>query len=79
MLQAFVITLREGIEAFLIVAISLAYLRKSGRVELLRAVHWGIAAAIAVSAIGGYLLYNAANQEWLDGPLALIAACRWRR
>ena len=31
MLQALVITLREGFEAFLIVAISLAYLRKSGR------------------------------------------------
>ena len=31
MLQAFVITLREGLEAFLIVAISLAYLRKTGR------------------------------------------------
>ena len=31
MIQAFVITLREGIEAFLIVAISLAYLKKTGR------------------------------------------------
>src|SRR5437764_1139180 len=31
MLQALVITLREGFEAFLIVAISLSYLRKSGR------------------------------------------------
>ena len=74
MLQAFVITLREGIEAFLIVAISLAYLRKSGRAELIRAVHWGIVAALAVSAVGGYLLYQASNQEWLEGPLALIAA-----
>jgi high-affinity iron transporter len=74
MIQAFVITLREGIEAFLIVAISLAYLRKSGRGELIRAVHWGIAAALAVSAVGGYLLYNASNQEWLEGPLAIIAA-----
>src|SRR5260221_24123 len=34
MLQAFVITLREGLEAFLIVAISIAYLRKSKRSEL---------------------------------------------
>src|SRR5438093_121738 len=74
MLQALVITLREGFEAFLIVAISLSYLRKSGRAQLTSAVHWGIAAAMAVSALGGYLLYHAANQEWLDGPLAMIAA-----
>jgi len=39
MLQAFVITLREGLEAFLIVAISLAYLKKSGRRSLIPAVH----------------------------------------
>lgn len=74
MLQAFVITLREGLEAFLIVAISLAYLRKSGRAELIRAVHWGIVTAVLVSAAGGYLLYHAANQEWLEGPLAIVAA-----
>ena len=72
--QAFVITLREGLEAFLIVALSLAYLRKTGRAELTRAVHWGIAAALAVSMVGGYLLFHAANQEWLEGPLAIIAA-----
>lgn len=74
MLQAFVITLREGLEAFLIVAISLAYLRKSGRAELTGAVHTGILAALAISGLGGYLLYNAANQELFEGPLALIAA-----
>ena len=73
-LQAFIITSREGIEAFLIVAISLAYLRKVGRAELTRAVHWGIATAVALSAAGGYLLYHAANQEMLDGPLAIVAA-----
>ena len=72
--QAFVITLREGLEAFLIVAISVSYLRKSGRAPLTVAVHWGIVAALAVSAFGGYLLFHAANQEWLDGPLALVAA-----
>lgn len=74
MLQALVITLREGLEAFLIVAISLSYLRQSGRAQLTSAVHWGIVAATGVSALGGYLLYNAANQEWLDGPLAILAA-----
>ena len=47
--QAFVITLREGLEAFLIVAISIAYLKKSGRRELVSAVHWGIALAVAIS------------------------------
>jgi len=73
-LPALVITLREGIEAFLIVAISLSYLRHSGRTGLVSAVHWGLAAAVAVSALGGYLLFNAANQEWLEGPLALVAA-----
>ena len=46
MLQSFVITLREGLEAFLIIAISLAYLRKTDRRELIPAVHWGLAAAI---------------------------------
>jgi len=74
MLQAFVITLREGIEAFLIVGISLSYLRRSGRPELVTAVRLGILAAVLTSALGGYLLYNAENQEWLDGPLALVAA-----
>ena len=74
MLQALVITLREGLEAFLIVAISLSYLRKSGRVPLTRAVYWGLGVAMALSGLGGYLLFNAANQEWLDGPLALLAA-----
>jgi len=74
MLQAFVITLREGIEAFLIVGISLAYLRRSGRPELALGVRLGILLALAISALGGYLLYHAENQEWLEGPLAIVAA-----
>ncbi len=59
MVQAFVITLREGLEAFLIVAISLAYLRKTGRTHLTSAVHWGIGIAVALSCGAGYLLFNA--------------------
>ena len=74
MLQAFVITLREGLEAFLIVAISLAYLRKSGRRELTAPCTGASPRRSRSAPLGGYLLYHAANQEWLEGPLALVAA-----
>ena len=74
MLQAFVITLREGLEAFLIIAISLAYLRKTGRHQLIPAVYWGIGASIIVSVIAGILFQRASNQALWEGVLALAAA-----
>jgi high-affinity iron transporter len=74
MLQAFVITLREGLEAFLIVAISLAYLKKTGRRALLPAVHWGIGVSILLSIGAGFLLAQANNQALWEGILALTAA-----
>jgi high-affinity iron transporter len=74
MLQAFVITLREGLEAFLIIAISLAYLRKTGRHQLIPAVYWGICASIIVSVIAGILFQRASNQALWEGVLALAAA-----
>jgi high-affinity iron transporter len=74
MLQAFVITLREGLEAFLIVAISLAYLRKSQRSELIPAVHLGIGISVLLSIGAALLFYRAANQALWEGVLALAAA-----
>ena len=74
MLPAFVITLREGLEAFLIVAISLAYLRKSGRHELVPAVRWGIGLSILLSIGAAYLFQRARNQALWEGLLALAAA-----
>ena len=74
MLQAFVITLREGLEAFLIVAISLAYLRKSGRRELVPAVHWAIALSLFISIGAAYLFQRAANHALWEGVLAIVAA-----
>src|SRR5258708_31146029 len=74
MLQALIITLREGLEAFLIVAISLAYLRKTGRRALVPAIHWGIATSIALSVGAGLLLAKARNQSLWEGGLALVAA-----
>lgn len=74
MTQAFVITLREGLEAFLIIAISLSYLRKTGRDRLVPAVHWGMAIAVAASIGAGLLLQQANNQSLWEGILALVAA-----
>ena len=74
MLQAFVITLREGLEAFLIVAISLAYLRKTGRATLVPAIHWGIGTSILLSIGAGLLLARARNQALWEGVLGIVAA-----
>jgi high-affinity iron transporter len=73
MLQAFVITLREGIEAFLIVAISLSYLKKTGRNALRIPVYWGIGASVVTSAVAGYLFSFASNQALWEGLLAIVA------
>src|ERR687893_2235947 len=74
MLQAFVITFREGLEAFLIVAISLAFLRKSGSRHLIPAVQWGIVVSVALSVLAGYLFSRASNQALWEGVLGLVAA-----
>jgi high-affinity iron transporter len=74
MLESLVITLREGLEAFLIVAISLAYLRRTGRGHLAIAVHAGIAVSVLVSIGAGILLGRANNQALWEGVLALTAA-----
>jgi high-affinity iron transporter len=74
MLQAFIIVLREGFEAFLIVAITAAYLRKTGQSALLPSVYWGIAVSVIASVALGYFLYQGANGPLLEGTFALIAA-----
>src|SRR5438876_11713759 len=74
MLQSFVITLREGLESFLIVAIILAYLRKGGQARLVRAVHLGIGASLILSVAAGLLLAQASNQALWEGILAVVAA-----
>ena len=72
--QMLVVTLREGIEMFLIVAIAAAYLRKTGRDALLPAVWWGAASAVAASIVLGVWLAEVAVQPFWEGVLALIAS-----
>ncbi|HVN79373.1 MAG TPA: FTR1 family protein [Terriglobia bacterium] len=75
MLEGFVITLREGMEAFLIVGFCLAYLRKSGRRHLEKAVYWGIAVSLVLCASAGVLLYRATfNQSYWEAIFSLVAA-----
>ena len=75
MLQAFVIVLREGFEAFLIVAIIMAYLRKVHRLNLMPAVHWGILASVLASAGLGYLLLQGVLRQALwEGIFGLVSA-----
>lgn len=74
MFATFIITLREGLEAFLIVAISLAYLRQTGRSRLVPAVHWGIAVALGASVVAGLFFQKAENKPLWEGVLALVAA-----
>lgn len=61
MLQAFIIVLREGFEAFLIIAIIFAYLKKTEQKWLVPAVYWAVGAAVAVSFGIGYVLKSAVD------------------
>src|SRR5689334_3776653 len=74
MLEAFIICLREGFESFLIVAITVAYLRKTERKWLSPAVYAGIAVSIvASSALGYFLSLGVMNQAFWEGVLGLVA------
>ena len=58
MLATFVIFLREGVEASMIVAILLAYLNRIGRREHFRDVFIGVGAALALATAGGAVAYE---------------------
>lgn len=75
MFEALVVTLREGVEAALVVGIIVAFLRKEGGARYLGAVWSGIAAAVAGSFLGAWALYNwAINEEAFEGVLYVASA-----
>jgi FTR1 family protein len=75
MLQAFIITLREGVEAALIVGITLAYLTKIGRNELRKTVYAALGAAF-LGSIGVAILISRLNlnEDVFEGWIMLVAA-----
>ena len=75
MFQSLVITLREGVEAALIVGIVLGYLRKTGRAAWNRIVYWALAAALGASLVGALALSRIdVNQEAFEGWLLIIGS-----
>jgi high-affinity iron transporter len=75
MLEAFIITLREGVEAALIIGITLAYLAKIGRNDLRKAVYSALAAAF-VGSIGMAIVISRLswNEDVFEGWVMLVAA-----
>jgi len=75
MFQSLVITLREGVEAALILGIVLGYLKKTGRQAWSRYAWWGLAAAIAASLAAAYLVYRyEVVEDAYEGWLMLAGA-----
>jgi high-affinity iron transporter len=75
LLSAFLISLREGVEASLVVGIILVYLSRTGRARLSRYVWYGVAAAAIVSlGVAVALERWRISQDGFEGVLLLVAA-----
>jgi high-affinity iron transporter len=75
LLSSFLIALREGVEAALVVGIVLVYLNRTGRAALVRWVWGGVAAATASSlAVAIALERWRVSEDGFEGLLLLIAA-----
>jgi high-affinity iron transporter len=80
MLASYLLSLREGIEAALIIGIVLGAVRQMRRTELVPAVWAGTLAAVALSILGGVLLtmlglsFEGAAEQIFEGVTMLLAA-----
>ncbi len=78
--ESFLITLREGLEIALVIAILAAYLVKSGRGSMLRPMWIGVGSAAAVCAVTGVAFhaivgnFEGKSEQFIEGALAASAA-----
>ncbi|HEX4134673.1 MAG TPA: Fe-S-containing protein [Bryobacteraceae bacterium] len=75
MLQTFVITLREGVEAALVIAIAVAYLRKTGRLDLMPAVYRALISAVIACFLAAWGFTKIGlNDDAYEGWTLLVSA-----
>jgi high-affinity iron transporter len=78
--ESFLITLREGLEIALVIAILAAYLVKSGRASMLRSMWIGVGAAAGVCIAAGVAFhlivgnFTGKSEQFIEGALAASAA-----
>ncbi len=76
--QSFVILLREGLEAILLIGALIAFLVKTGNPQRRRDIHFGAGAAVVVSLLTAVAFetifrFSPASQEVLEGVTMLVA------
>ena len=75
MLQTFVITLREGVEAALVIAITVAWLRKTGRLDLLPTVYKALVSAVVTCFLAAWAFSKIEyNEDAYEGWVLLVSA-----
>ena len=76
--QSFLIILREGFEAILVIGAIVAFLRKTGNQPRLKSIWWGIALALAASGVTAIALKTIlgaipASREIIEGLTLIVA------
>ncbi len=76
--QSFLLMLREGLEAILVVGALLTFLTRAGAGHRRKEIHWGVAAALGASALTAIALetifrLSPSHQEALEGGTLLVA------
>jgi high-affinity iron transporter len=76
--QSFVILLREGLEAILLIGALIAFLMKTGNARRKRDIHIGVGAAVVMSLLTAVAFetifrFSPASQEVLEGATMLVA------
>lgn len=74
MLEALLVTFREGTESFLILGILVAYLKKTDCAGLVKGVRIGLALSVVTCAAGAWLWLQVPNQPLYEGIAALATA-----